>query len=133
MRCFSSRPQKACVKGEPRPGRSTAKTSFFSSSSVAIHSLKKTRGAVFKREGCGDQVTGVREIASQLVPQFEKATGHKVSITWDRVSNGAKRVSADETADVVFLPSAQMDDSVEAPKFENHISISSVWGLQRDP
>jgi molybdate transport system substrate-binding protein len=59
---------------------------------------------------------GVREIASQLVPEFEKATGHKVSITWDGVFNVAKRVSAGETADVVFLPAAQIDDLIRQGK-----------------
>ena len=49
---------------------------------------------------------GVREISNRLVPEFEKATGHKVSIIWDGVNNVAKRVSAGETADVIFLPAA---------------------------
>jgi molybdate transport system substrate-binding protein len=57
---------------------------------------------------------GVREIAGQLVPEFEKATGHKVSITWDGVFNVAKR--AGETADVVFLPAAQIDDLIREGK-----------------
>jgi molybdate transport system substrate-binding protein len=56
---------------------------------------------------------GVREISTRLVPEFEKATGHKVSIVWDGVNNVAKRVSAGETADLVFLPAAEIDQLIK--------------------
>jgi molybdate transport system substrate-binding protein len=56
---------------------------------------------------------GVREISTRLVPEFEKATGHKVSIVWDGVNNVARRVSAGETADLVFLPAAEIDQLIK--------------------
>jgi molybdate transport system substrate-binding protein len=59
---------------------------------------------------------GVREISTRLVPEFEKATGHKVSIIWDGVNNVAKRVSAGETADLVFLPAAEIDQLIKDGK-----------------
>jgi molybdate transport system substrate-binding protein len=59
---------------------------------------------------------GVREISTRLVPEFEKATGHKVSIVWDGVNNVAKRVSAGETADLVFLPAAEIDQLIKEGK-----------------
>ena len=59
---------------------------------------------------------GVREIATRLVPEFEKATGHKVSIIWDGVNNVAKRVSAGETADVIFLPAAEIEQLIREGK-----------------
>jgi molybdate transport system substrate-binding protein len=59
---------------------------------------------------------GVREISNRLVPEFEKATGHKVSIIWDGVNNVAKRVSAGETADLVFLPAAEIGQLIREGK-----------------
>src|SRR6202521_4905917 len=59
---------------------------------------------------------GVREISTRLVPEVEKATGHKVSIVWDGVNNVAKRVSAGETADLVFLPAAEIDQLIKEGK-----------------
>src|SRR3984893_4706451 len=59
---------------------------------------------------------GVREISTRLVPEFEKATGHKVSIVWDGVNNVAKRVRAGETADLAFLPAAEIDQLIKEGK-----------------
>jgi molybdate transport system substrate-binding protein len=52
---------------------------------------------------------GVREIYTHLVPDFEKATGHKVVTIWDGVANVTNRVSDGETADLVLLPAANID------------------------
>jgi molybdate transport system substrate-binding protein len=47
---------------------------------------------------------GTREPYTLLVPGFEKATGHKVMVTWGGVTAVAKRVADGEVADVVMLP-----------------------------
>jgi molybdate transport system substrate-binding protein len=59
---------------------------------------------------------GVREISNRLVPEFEKATGHKVLIIWDGVNNVAKRVSGGETADLVFLPAPEIGTLIKEGK-----------------
>ena len=53
---------------------------------------------------------GVREAYTELVPQFEKASGHHVITIWDGVVNITKRVADGETADIVILPAAQIDE-----------------------
>src|SRR5262249_43265652 len=53
---------------------------------------------------------GVREAYNELVPQFEKASGHHVITIWDGVQNVAKRVAEGETADIVILPLAQIEE-----------------------
>jgi molybdate transport system substrate-binding protein len=53
---------------------------------------------------------GVREAYNELVPQFEKASGHHVITIWDGVVNVTKRVAEGEAADIVILPLAQIDD-----------------------
>jgi molybdate transport system substrate-binding protein len=59
---------------------------------------------------------GVREIYALLVPEFEKATGNKVVTIWDGVTSVTKRVSAGETADLVLLPAANIDQLLNEGK-----------------
>jgi len=59
---------------------------------------------------------GTRQAYNQLVPGFEKATGHKVLTTWSGVNDVAKRVAGGETADVVMLPAAQIDSLIKEGK-----------------
>jgi len=61
---------------------------------------------------------GFREAYNELVPQFEKATGHHVTTIWDGVTNVAKRVWGGETADIVILPVAQIDELMKAGKLD---------------
>lgn len=46
---------------------------------------------------------GVKSVLEDLVPKFEKATGHKLAITWSTASLLAKRVQAGEQADALIL------------------------------
>src|SRR5260370_35887812 len=39
----------------------------------------------------------------ELIPQFEKATGHKVSAAWSRTPDVEKRIAAGEAAHLVIL------------------------------
>jgi molybdate transport system substrate-binding protein len=46
---------------------------------------------------------GVKSVMEELVPKFEKATGHKLNITWSTAALLAKRVQAGEQADALIL------------------------------
>jgi molybdate transport system substrate-binding protein len=59
---------------------------------------------------------GFREAYNDLVPGFEKATGHRVKTEWGGVVDVAKRVAAGEVADIVLLPVAQIDDLLKQGK-----------------
>ena len=59
---------------------------------------------------------GLREAYTDLLPGFEKATGHHAATTWGGVNEIAKRVADGEVADVVLLPAAQIDDLMRAGK-----------------
>lgn len=52
---------------------------------------------------------GVREAVTELIPQFEQATGHRVLVTWDGSLNIKKRIDSGEVADLVMLPAADVD------------------------
>src|SRR5215468_4754449 len=70
---------------------------------------------------------GTREPYTQLVPGFEKATGHKVTTTWGGVNAVAKRVTDGEVADVVMLPAAQIDDLIKQGKLvgETRVNVAT--------
>src|SRR6266436_84828 len=59
---------------------------------------------------------GLKEPYTLLVPGFEKASGHKVVTIWGGVNDVARRVGAGETADLVLLPAAQIEDLLKQGK-----------------
>jgi molybdate transport system substrate-binding protein len=52
---------------------------------------------------------GVRSAAEQLFTQFDKASGHKVAVTWGTAPMLVKRIEDGDTADVVVLSRAGID------------------------
>lgn len=55
---------------------------------------------------------GFREAYTELLPGFEKITGNQVTTNWGGVTEVAGRVANGETADIVILPIAQIDDLI---------------------
>jgi molybdate transport system substrate-binding protein len=51
----------------------------------------------------------VKEAYLELIPQFEKASGHKVSITWAGTVDIKKRIAAGEVYDVVMVAAPEID------------------------
>jgi molybdate transport system substrate-binding protein len=61
---------------------------------------------------------GFREAYTDLLPGFEKATGHKVTTIWGGVNEVATRVAQGEAADIVILPEKQINDLTAAGKID---------------
>jgi molybdate transport system substrate-binding protein len=59
---------------------------------------------------------GVQSALEELVPKFEKATGHKFNITWATAALFVKRVQAGETADLFVLTKQSLDALVKDGK-----------------
>src|SRR5262250_474891 len=57
-----------------------------------------------------------REAYLELVPQFERVTGHSVSTTWAGTVDIVKRLSAGELFDLVIVSSTAVDDLIKAGK-----------------
>jgi molybdate transport system substrate-binding protein len=66
----------------------------------------------------------VREPYRELVPIFEKATGHKVTIDWGGTVDIVKRVSAGEIADTVVIPAARIDDFIKGGTLKDRIDLA---------
>jgi molybdate transport system substrate-binding protein len=56
-------------------------------------------------------------VLDELKPSFEKATGHKLSIGYDLIAAHRKRILEGETADVIILSRATMEELQKAGKF----------------
>ena len=55
----------------------------------------------------------VKEAYLQLVPQFEKASGHHVTVDWVGTGDIVRRIGGGEVADVVIGPSFTIDDLIK--------------------
>lgn len=60
--------------------------------------------------------TAVQTAMLELVPQFEKATGHKLVISYDPSGGVARRLVAGEAADLIALDSAGLDKLIADKK-----------------
>src|SRR6266481_2927882 len=66
----------------------------------------------------------VREPYRELVPIFEKNTGHKVTIDWGGTVDIVKRVGGGEVADIVIIPAPRIDDFVNEGKLAGRIDVA---------
>lgn len=51
----------------------------------------------------------VKEVILELIPAFEKSSGHKVTTIWDGTEAITKRISAGEAVDVVLIAAPNID------------------------
>jgi molybdate transport system substrate-binding protein len=66
----------------------------------------------------------VREPYRELVPTFEKATRHRVTIDWGGTVDIVKRVEAGEVADIVIIPAPRVDEFVRQGKLAARIDLA---------
>jgi len=59
-----------------------------------------------------------REAYLELVPQFERASGHKVTTTWAGTVDIMKRMAAGERHDVVMISSIEMEELIRQGKID---------------
>ena len=60
--------------------------------------------------------TGVRSVLEVLVPEFEKASGHKVVIDWNTAANLKGKIDKGETFDVAILTAPLIDKAIAEGK-----------------
>jgi molybdate transport system substrate-binding protein len=59
---------------------------------------------------------GVRAVVEELLPQFEKTTGHKVVISYEPSTQIKKRIDAGEPFDVAVMTTTLIDEAIKAGK-----------------
>ncbi len=54
----------------------------------------------------------IKEAYVELVPEFERASGHRVATTWSGTVDMLRRLSGGETADLVIMSGAAIDELI---------------------
>jgi molybdate transport system substrate-binding protein len=81
-----------------------------------------TAGALLLSGACGAaeikvlSTQATEEAYRELVPQFEKESGHKVTTVFTGTLDVQKRVAAGETYDVIIMAAPAIDDYIKAGK-----------------
>jgi len=82
----------------------------------------------------------IKESYEELVPEFEKASSHKVVTLWSGTADIMKRVRAGETADLVILGSNSIDELIAVGKIvsgsrvelmKSGVGVAIRTGMQR--
>jgi molybdate transport system substrate-binding protein len=68
--------------------------------------------------------TAMNDAVIVLVPQFEKATGHKVTISYDPSGGLARRLRGGEFADLILVASPELDKLIAEGKVVNRVDVS---------
>ncbi len=59
---------------------------------------------------------GVKSVLEELIPKFEKSSGHKLNVSWSTAALLTKRVEAGEQADALILIKSNVDTLLKAGK-----------------
>ena len=73
----------------------------------------------------------VKETYLELVPQFEKASGHRVVTIWSGTADMMKRLKGGESVDLVIIGTDSLDELIKLGKIEPGSRVDSrdqVWG-----
>jgi molybdate transport system substrate-binding protein len=65
----------------------------------------------------------IREAYLELVPQFEKASRHKVVTSWVGTADIMKRIRAGETVDLVIVAADSLDELIKAGKVVSRVDL----------
>jgi molybdate transport system substrate-binding protein len=68
--------------------------------------------------------TAMNEAVVVLVPQFEEATGHKVTVSYDPSGGLARRLRGGEFADMILVASPELDKLITEGKVVNRTDVS---------
>jgi molybdate transport system substrate-binding protein len=68
----------------------------------------------------------IKETLTELAPQFEKASGHKLAITWAGTVDIKKKIAAGETYDLVICASPEMETFIKDGKITANSKVDLV-------
>jgi molybdate transport system substrate-binding protein len=75
-------------------------------------------------------IATMQPVLEDLGPKFERASGHKLAITFDTLGGVVKRVQGGETADVVIIPRQGIDRLVKDGKaIAGNVTVVARAGL----
>jgi molybdate transport system substrate-binding protein len=66
----------------------------------------------------------VREPYGELLPAFEKNTGHKITVSWGGTVDIVRRVESGEVADIVIIPAARIDALIKDGRIASRTDLA---------
>lgn len=60
----------------------------------------------------------MHEIGNELLPQFEKATGHKVTVNWAGTASIKQKIEAGEVFDLIIVGAPEVDKAIAGGKMK---------------
>jgi molybdate transport system substrate-binding protein len=66
----------------------------------------------------------MRTVLSELIPQFERTTGHKVAVTYESSWLLVERIQKGEMPDVAVLTVRQADDLIREGRLVRHVDVA---------
>lgn len=57
--------------------------------------------------------TAIKDAYLELIPPFEKATGHKVTVAWSSAPDIQKRIAGGEAADLAILGNSGIEELIK--------------------
>src|SRR3954470_18297070 len=67
--------------------------------------------------------TAMHAAIVELVPPFERATGHKVTVSYDPSGGLAKRLRSGEFADMILIAASELDRLVSERKVKDRTDV----------
>ena len=67
----------------------------------------------------------MRTMLAELIPQFERTSGHKLAVTYESSWLLVERIRKGETPDVAFLTARQADDLIRKGKMARRVDVAS--------
>src|SRR5215212_9026715 len=68
--------------------------------------------------------TAMHAAIVELVPPFERASGHKVTVSYDPSGGLAQRLRKGETADMILVASTELDKLISEKKVKDRTDVS---------
>ena len=95
---------------------------------AVLYAIAATLAAVWAPAAGADGIkmiasNAVREPYGELLPVFEKSTGHKVTVDWGGTVDIVKRVESGEIADLVIIPAARIDALIAKGRLESRTDL----------
>jgi len=66
----------------------------------------------------------LRTMLAELIPQFERTSGHKLAVTYESSWLLVERIRKGETPDVAFLTARQADDLIREGKMARRVDVA---------
>jgi molybdate transport system substrate-binding protein len=92
---------------------------------VAIAAILTVAPAAFSAEITMMATNAVKEAVSDVLPQFEKVSGHTVKPIWDGTAVVTKRIAGGGVVDIVIVPASAIDDLIKQGRLvtDSHVDF----------